>query len=459
MWDFPLFPDQASSIAGQVDTVYFALIGLSAAIILLVGSVALYFLVKYRRDSDADRSNPVANNWTLETLWIVIPFAISMGFFFWAAQKYFEIEEVPDNAEQVFVVGKQWMWKLQHPQGQREIDELHVPVNRPIQLRMTSADVIHSFYVPAFRVKQDVVPGRYTTLWFEAKKTGTYALKCAEYCGTNHSQMTGQVVVMSQADYQDWLSAQQTENPMVAQGERIFARAGCSGCHAPNSPERAPQLTGLFGHPVQLASGDTVIADATYLRDSILLPAKQVVTGYAPIMPSFDGQLSEQEIFALVEYIKSLSGAATGPKVGAVGGPASAQQAQAAGQQAPKNGSTQSSAAPAAGGSAARGEQLFASQGCIGCHGPDSSVNAPKLAGLFGSKVELESGKTVAADEAYIRQSILKPNTQVVAGYAPIMPAFEGRLSDSQVGALVDYIKSLNASEAAPNQTDDQADQ
>ncbi len=307
MWDFPLFPDEASTVAPQVDALYFGLLLLAGFFIVLIGSFVVYFLIKYRAGSDADRSNPPENNWVIETTWIAIPTLLAVIFFFWGAKKYFEIEDMPPNAVQVFVVAKQWMWKFEHPQGQREINELHVPVNRPVRLKMTSPDVIHSFYVPDFRVKQDVVPGRYTNIWFQATKVGTFRLRCAEYCGTNHSKMTGKIIVMKQADYDAWLSARQTNDTLVAQGRKVFTRAGCSGCHAPDSPMRAPTLSGLYGSRVTLDGGGSVIANDKYIRDSIFLPRQQVVAGFAPIMPSFQGQLSESDVFNLIEYIKSLS--------------------------------------------------------------------------------------------------------------------------------------------------------
>lgn len=318
MWDFPLFPEQASTVAPEVDTLYFALIGLSVVFILTIGGAAVYFMARYRAKSNADRHGMQASNLKLEALFIGSALIVSLTFFFWGAHTYLKISHVPDGALEYFVLGKQWMWKVQYPQGQREINRMHVPVNRPILLRMTSQDVIHSFYVPDFRIKQDVVPGRYTTMWFEATRIGTYKLECAEYCGTNHSVMRGEVVVLSQTDYEKWLAGQTTQTSPAASGERIFARAGCSGCHDPASPVHAPDLDGLFGREVNLSNAQKIVADESYIRDSILLPEKQVVAGYAPIMPSFEGQLSEQEIFDLVEYIKSTGG--EGPKKSGTGG-------------------------------------------------------------------------------------------------------------------------------------------
>jgi cytochrome c oxidase subunit 2 len=205
-------------------------------------------------------------------------------------------------------MGKQWMWKAQHPLGKSEINMLHVPVNQPVKLIMTSQDVIHSFYIPAFRVKKDVLPGRYTELWFEATKTGEYHLFCAEYCGTEHSQMIGSVVVMEQLEYERWLSGNVAGESMAAAGQRLFEQRGCASCHAGTSDARGPALAGLFGKEVQLEDGRTVTADESYLRESILNPQAKVVAGYSPVMPTFEGQISEEGLLQLVAYIKSLEG-------------------------------------------------------------------------------------------------------------------------------------------------------
>jgi cytochrome c oxidase subunit 2 len=207
----------------------------------------------------------------------------------------------------VFVVAKQWMWRLQHPDGRREINELHVARGRAVKLIMTSEDVIHSFFVPAFRVKQDVLPGRYTTLWFTATKDGEFHLFCAEYCGTDHARMGGRIVVLEPAEYARWLNAATPARSMAERGAQLFRQLGCSGCHAAAATVAAPKLEGLYGKPVPLEGGGTVIADERYLRDSILLPRKEVVAGYAPIMPSFAGAVSEDQLLDLIAYIKSLA--------------------------------------------------------------------------------------------------------------------------------------------------------
>jgi len=308
---FSLFPEQASTVAGQVDLFYFFLIAVSGFFATLIATLIVYFSIKYRRRSDSDVTPSIHGSLKLELLWTLIPFALTMVMFFWSASLYLTIRRPPDDALQVFVVGKQWMWKLQHMEGRREINELHVPVGRPIKLLMTSEDVIHSFYVPAFRIKADVVPGRYNTAWFEATKPGSYHLFCAEYCGTQHSRMIGRIVVMEPADYQAWLSGKDVAagapaEPPQSSGEVLFTRHGCATCHRGQAGALGPALAGLFGSNVQLAGGGSVVADESYLRESIVNPRAKIVEGYKPVMPTFQGQIDEESLLQLVEYIKSL---------------------------------------------------------------------------------------------------------------------------------------------------------
>jgi cytochrome c oxidase subunit 2 len=310
---FSLFPEQASTVAGQVDALYFFLIAISAFFSTLIAALVIVFSVKYRRRSDNEVTPAIHGSLKLELIWTLIPFALTMVIFVWSASLYVTIRRPPDDALQVFVVGKQWMWKLQHMEGRREINELHVPLGRSVKLLMTSEDVIHSFFVPAFRIKADVVPGRYNTAWFEATKLGTYHLFCAEYCGTQHSRMIGRVVVMEPADYQEWLSGKEESGSAttVAQapqssGEALFTQRGCATCHHSQPGALGPALAGLFGSNVQLADGGSVIADEGYLRESIVNPRAKLVHGYKAVMPTFQGQLDEDSLLQLIEYIKSL---------------------------------------------------------------------------------------------------------------------------------------------------------
>jgi cytochrome c oxidase subunit II len=312
----PLFPEQASTFAPNVDNLLFFLLAVSVFFSALIFFSIFYFAIKYRRRSERELPRVVHGGMALEVVWSVIPFGLTMVMFAWGTSIFFKESRPPDNATQIYVVGKQWMWKLQHPEGQREINELHVPVGRPVKLVMTSEDVIHSFFVPAFRTKQDVVPGKYSTTWFEPTKVGKYHLFCAEYCGTNHSGMTGWIYVMEPQDYQTWLSGS-GEGSLAQRGQRLFESLACSNCHKPDKTGRCPPLVGLYGKSVELTGGATVKFDEAYIRESILHPTAKVVAGYQPIMPTFEGQVTEEQVLNLVEYIKSLGEKpATGPVPG-----------------------------------------------------------------------------------------------------------------------------------------------
>jgi cytochrome c oxidase subunit 2 len=312
--NLPFLPPPASALAGRYDPLFVAMVVLTTTVSMLVVGVLLAFAYRYRRGSPASRLRAPQlqqerTRRRLEIAWIGVPLLCFVGAFAWAASIYFDRSTPPAGAIEVAVVAKQWMWKLEHAGGQREIDALHVPVNVPVKLVMTSQDAIHSFFVPAFRVKQDVLPGRYTVLWFTATRAGDYQIFCAEYCGVDHARMFGHVIALDPPQYQRWLDAQGATSPMAAHGEALFRELGCSGCHGANAAVRAPPLEGLYGRVVALADGTTVIADDRYLRDSILLPAREVTAGYAPIMPSFAGQVDEAGILDLIAYIRRLGGA------------------------------------------------------------------------------------------------------------------------------------------------------
>ena len=308
--NFPLWPVGASTHALPVDLLYIFLVVLSAGTTLAIFVVIAIFSMKYRRRHGRE-ATPIHGSLILEIGWSVIPLGIFMVIFLWGAVIFFDERTPPQDATEIYVVAKQWMWKLQHPEGQRELNELHVPVGRDIKLIMTSQDVIHSFYVPAFRVKQDVIPGRYTTMWFRATRPGTYHLFCAQYCGTQHSGMIGDVVVMEPAEYQTWLSGGVPAGSLAQTGQALFQQLGCSTCHRFDVQGRGPNLTGVFGKPVSLEDGRTVVADENYVRESILVPAAKVVSGFEPVMPSFQGQVSEEQLDELIAYVKSLSQAPT----------------------------------------------------------------------------------------------------------------------------------------------------
>jgi len=302
----PLFPEQASTMAGRVDALFYFLLAVAAFFATLIFFLVVVFAVKYRRRSEDERPRPITGHLGLEIFWTAVPLGLTMIMFVWGALLFFDTYHPPLNAVEINVVAKQWMWKVQHPEGQQEINELHVPVGRPVKLMMTAEDVIHDFFVPAFRVKKDVLPGRYSTLWFEATKPGEYHLFCAQYCGTQHSGMVGRIVVMEPAEYVRWLGGGATGVSMTEAGEKLFERLGCNTCHRPDGTGQGPSLVGLFGKPVQLAGGKSVTADEDYIRESILDPRAKVTAGYQPVMPIFKGLISEDGILQIMAYIKSL---------------------------------------------------------------------------------------------------------------------------------------------------------
>jgi len=305
-------PESGSTLSGDVDALYFYLTGVTIFFALLIGGVIIFFVVRYRRRDPSEIPRPIEGSTKLETLWSVIPLLIAMSFFVWGASIYYRQYRPPKNALEVYVVGKQWMWKFQHATGQREINELHVPVGRKVKLIMATEDVIHDVFIPAFRIKADVVPGRYTTEWFEATKPGRYHFFCAEYCGMNHSGMGGWVVVMEPTEYENWLSGNANQMSPAAAGQQMFESLGCASCHGANAEGgRGPALLGVFGSNVTLNGGQTVKADEAYIRESILNPQAKIVTGFGPIMPSFQGQVNEEQLLQVVAYIKSLSTAKT----------------------------------------------------------------------------------------------------------------------------------------------------
>jgi len=311
--NIPLFPEQASTVAKHVDALFFFILAVTVFFTVLVCVLVALFAVKYRREKHPT-AVPIHGNIPLEITWSAIPLAIALVICVWGGVIYFHLSRPPAGSMEVYAIGKQWMWKFEHPNGTREINELHVPVGRDIKMIMTSQDVIHSFYVPAFRVKNDVIPAneRYSVAWFNATKAGEYHLFCAEYCGTLHSGMIGKVIAMDPADYERWQSGGGGEGSMAASGEKLFLQLGCSTCHRGDSGARGQNLNGLFGSTVQLADGRKVAADEGYIRESIQNPPAKVVAGFLPIMPSFQGQISEEGILQLVEYVKHLQGQTQG---------------------------------------------------------------------------------------------------------------------------------------------------
>ncbi len=310
-----LWLPEASTSAPEIDYLILALVLISCAVLALVFGLMLLYLFKYRAGSDIDRGALAEKTWRLETAWTVATLLAFFGLFLWGANLYVRLFQPPADALKIYIVAKQWMWKAEHAGGQREINAVHFPVDRPIQLVMTSEDVIHDFSVPAFRIKYDVLPGRYETLWFRSDKPGTFHLFCTQFCGTDHAHMVGDIVAMPQAEYQKWLEQNGAGETLAMAGKTLFMRYGCSGCHGGNgvggnqsgSTVRAPPLDGLYGSPVTLSDGRVVTADDRYIRDCILMPDTQRVASYPPVMPSFTGQISEEDLLDIISYIKSLA--------------------------------------------------------------------------------------------------------------------------------------------------------
>ena len=309
--NFPFFPQQASEQAATVDALYFFLVAVTAFFTLLIGTLVAVFAVKFRRKYDKEVGEAIHGSLALELLWTFIPLGITMVMFVWGAQVFFHMTRPPKGAMEIFVVGKQWMWKVQHPEGVREINELHVPIGQPVKLVMGSEDVIHSFFIPEFRVKADVIPGRYNTMWFTASKPGKYHIFCTQYCGTKHSAMIGTVTAMEPAQYQTWLSGGAGGGTMAEKGAKLFADLSCNTCHLDTGQGRGPVLKGLFGKQALLTNGQTVAVDDAYLRESILHPQAKIVAGFQPIMPTFQGLVTEEQLLQIIAYVKSLNGTTT----------------------------------------------------------------------------------------------------------------------------------------------------
>jgi len=305
--NFPFFPQQASEQAATIDALYFFLVAVTAFFTLLIGVLVTVFAIKFRRRHDTEVGYAIHGSLALELLWTFIPLGICLVMFVWGAQVFFHMTRAPKGAMEIYVVGKQWMWKAQHMDGAREINELHVPVGKPVKLIMGSEDVIHSFFIPDFRVKADVVPGRYNTMWFTASKPGKYHIFCTQYCGTKHSAMIGTVTVLEPAAYQAWLSGGASGGTMAENGAKLFADLSCNTCHVENGQGRGPVLKGLYGKQVLLNNGQTVTMDDAYIRESVLNPQAKIVAGFQPIMPTFQGLVTEEQLLQIIAYVKSMS--------------------------------------------------------------------------------------------------------------------------------------------------------
>jgi cytochrome c oxidase subunit II len=318
----PLYPEQASNFAPNVDALMAYITAVCVFFAVAITAAIILFFFKYHRKRPGDIGVPIHGDSRLEALWLVIPAVLALTMFAGGAVVYVQFRRPPTDTLDIYVIGKQWMWKSQQPNGLKEINELHVPLGRNVKLIMGSEDVIHNFSIPAFRTKMDVVPGHYNTMWFRPSKVGRYHFFCSQYCGTNHAIMGGWVTVMEPSEYAVWLSGSSggSVDPVVA-GEKLFADKACNTCHLPDGKGRGPSLNGLFGRKVLLADGSSVIADDAYIRESILSPNAKVVAKYQPIMPTFQGQLTEEQLLSLIAYVKSLQSqpapaSGTGPSRG-----------------------------------------------------------------------------------------------------------------------------------------------
>ncbi len=302
----PFQPPAASSIANSIDQLYLLLSGITAFFTVLIFSIIFYFMIKYRRKTPGESGTETHTPMSLELTWTIIPSLICVVLFVWSSSLYVRNDRPPAASTEIFVIGKQWMWHLQHPEGPREINELHVPVGVPVKLTMISQDIIHDFYIPAFRVKKDVLPGRYSSIWFQPTETGTFHLFCAQYCGTNHSEMIGWVYVMSPGDYATWLAGGEKTESMSQQGAQLFSQFGCGGCHSGDSGSRGPNLAGIYGKPEKVSNGETRVVDEATIRQAIVNPNSIRVAGFQAIMPTYQGQIDDEQILQLIAYVKSL---------------------------------------------------------------------------------------------------------------------------------------------------------
>jgi cytochrome c oxidase subunit II len=413
-------PERFAGVAratGEVDAAFVFILIVTLFFFLITQGLLIYFALKYRRrKKEEERETPyITGHHLLEIVWIIVPTAAVIAIFIYGYVVYDRITRPVPGAQEIGVVARQWSWEFRYPDGRRAMNELRVPAGEPVRLVMTSEDVIHSFYVPQFRQKMDVLPGRYTELFLQPVMPGTYDVYCAEYCGLGHAQMLAKLVVMEKAEYEAWVEEERRKVVVATPAERgaeLLEELGCLGCHSTDGTVRiGPTLQGLFGRTVTLDDGTTVTADENYIRESILDPMAKIVEGFPPVMPTYKGVVTEEDIAAMIAYIKVLSGIE--PEEEAVS-------------------------------PAERGRQIAEQAGCLGCHSTDGTVRiGPTLQGLFGRTVTLDDGTTVTADENYIRESILDPNAKIVRGFQPVMPSYEGRLSEEEVAALIAYIETL----------------
>jgi cytochrome c oxidase subunit II len=431
MTDVPLPYGAPSHVAAEVDSVFIFILVITAFFFITTQGALIYFAIKYRHrkgQPDVATSSTISNR-VLEGIWIGVPSLAVAAIFFYGYTVWEDIRTVPQGAEEITVTARQWLYEFEYPDGRRTINEVRVPEGQTVKFNLTSADVLHGFYLPAFRIKQDAVPGRYTYVWLKAVKAGDYDIYCTQYCGVGHSQMRATLIVMPKAQYQQWyqqeIATAEKVLPLADRGKAVVIKLGCLACHSTDgSVKIGPTWKGLYGSKVTLSGGNTVTADGDYIRESILDPGAKIVKGFPNVMPTFKGIIKDDEITAVIAYLKTLS---------------------TAGQAEEKSEAKVSAPAPAAPPpSAKRGEELAQKSGCLACHTTDGSPKiGPTWKGLYESKVTLADGKVVTADDEYIEHHIFEPGKPPVKGYQPIMPSFKGTLTEDDVKSITEYIKTL----------------
>lgn len=433
---FKYLPEQASDFAHSVDWLNFFVGDLSVFFTVAIVGAMLWFAFRYRRRDGVDHETPhIEGSAVLETIWTVVPTIVCIFVAAYGVIVYKEMREAPGDAMDITVVGKQWLWEFEYKNGKKTTNELVVPVDRPIRLVMTSRDVLHSLFIPAMRIKKDVVPGTYMTQWFRAIKTGTYPIFCTEYCGTNHAAMLAQLRVLPEAEYERWL-ADDSEALRMARmkpsdvGKELFVKKGCNACHSLDGSRLVgPSFLKLMGRSEKMIDGTELTVEENYLKESILNPNAKIVETFAPnLMPAFAGQLSDDEVHGLIEFIKTIDGSQSAAPVAPAASAAKALSPEERAKLSPVE----------------RGKLLSQEKICATCHSLDGSkLVGPSWKGLYGRSGKLADGSSYTADDAYLKHSILKPAEQVVEGYAPSMPPYEGQLSDADIADIIEYIKTV----------------
>lgn len=426
---FRYLPEQASSFAPKVDWIHNLVTDISVFFTVAIVGAMIYFAIRYRQRDGVDHETPgIEGNVALEILWTVVPSIVCVFVAAYGVIIYQEMRTPPADAMTINVIGQKWKWDFQYDNGKETTAEFVVPVNKPIKLRITSRDVLHSFFIPDMRVKVDAVPGQYTQLWFEPIKTGIYQVYCTEYCGLQHSSMLAKLKVVSAAEYDRWLNddSDEVKRKMMKPsdiGKQLYVQKGCNACHSlDGSRVVGPTFLKLYGRKGELEGGATYEADDNYIKTSMLNPNAQVVKGFAPVMPAFEGQLNDDQIEALIAFIKSVQE----PVKAAVPAPAADEKPES--EMTPVE----------------RGKKIYNTKLCVTCHTLDGSkLVGPSFKGLYGHQGKLTDGSGYTADDAYIKESILKPNAKVVEGFQPLMPPFEGQLDDKNIADVIEFMKTV----------------